>query len=190
MLNQHKTIKDSIEKFNQVLPLAPYLIPFIGDKKEIRVADIASGPISKIGQYYEDVVVEVFPSDSQNFDSFYKKYKFLPIYPIEYQNMEALTYKDEFFDIVHCANALDHTKDAYKAVQEMIRVCKKGGYIYIDCCLDQKDTGHKHYWNAKEDGVMVNDDEIFNLQDFGFKIEYIDNGAERRYNHIIATMQK
>lgn len=190
MLNQHKTITDNIAKYNQVLELAPELVPLLDGKKEVRIADIASGPYSKIGRYYEGTSIRVYPSDNQNFEPFYKKYKFLPIFPIEYQNMEQLSYQDEYFDIVHCANALDHTKDAYKAVLEMIRVCKVGGWVYIDCCLDQKKTGHKHYWNANENGIFSNDDEIFNLRDFGFEIKLIDNGGERRYNHIIATLNK
>lgn len=50
--------------------------------------------------------------------------------PIEYQDMENLTYLDESFDVVHCVNALDHTKNAQKALSEMKRICKTGGYIF------------------------------------------------------------
>jgi SAM-dependent methyltransferase len=104
--------------------------------------------------------------------------------------MEKLTYEDNFFDIVHCLNALDHTRDALTAVKEMIRVCKPGGYVYIDCHLDQLDTGHLHYWNAKEDGTLTNYKETFDLKDFGFQIKYINEYDESRYNHIIAVLQK
>lgn len=159
-------------------PLIDPLIPLIGDKKEVSIADIGSGPVSKIGQYIEGVEVKIYPCDKQNFPG------------IEYQDMEKLTYPDNYFDIVHSSNALDHTKNAKKAVEEMIRVCKVGGIVYIECWLDQLDTGYKHYWNAKEDGCFLNKTDRFDLKDFGFQIKYIDGHTESRYNRIIATLQK
>ncbi len=190
MLNQHQTIRDNIEKFNKLLPLADYLFPFVGDKKEVKILDIGSGPFCKIGQYLDRVKVEIYLSDNQDFTAFWKKYNAVPLFPVEYQNMEKLTYLDEFFDIVHCFNALDHTRNALAAVKEMIRVCKSGGWIYINCSLDQLSTGYKHHWDAKEDGVFINKTYKFDLKDFGFKIELVDNHSSRRYNNIVATLQK
>lgn len=109
---------------------------------------------------------------------------------VEQQDMENLTLPDDFYDIVHCRNALDHTKNAEKAVLELIRICKPGGLVFIKCWLDQKDTGGKHYWNAKEDGVFENGATKFDLVDYGFKIWYVDHGGERRYNFIEATLVK
>lgn len=190
MINQHKTIRDKIERLNRGFPLVDYLIPLIGDKKEVRIADIGSGPLSTIGNYLDDVIVHVYPSDNQDFSGFWKKYNAIPEFQVEYQDMEKLEYPDGYFDIVHCENALDHTKDALSAVKEMIRVCKPGGWVYIDCNLYQLSTGHKHYWNATEEGEFIKYHEVFDLKEFGFKIKFIDNGGESRYNRIIATLQK
>lgn len=170
--------------------LVDYLIPLIGDKKEVKIADIGSGPIPKTGQYLEDVKVTIYSSDKQDFVAAWQKHNIDPPPKVEYQDMEKLTYPDDFFDIVHCVNALDHTRNALAAVKEMVRVCKPGGWVYIDCNLDQKDTGYKHFWNAKEDGTFTNYADTFDLKDFGFTIKYIDNGGERRYNQIIATLKK
>lgn len=164
--------------------LIEVLIPLIGDKKEVRIADIGSGSHSRIGYHLEGVKVTVHPSDKQIFPTHLH-------YPqTEYQDMEKLTYSDNFFDIVYCSNALDHTKNALAAVKEMIRVCKIGGWVYIECWLDQLQTGYKHYWDAKEDGVFVNKTDKFDLKDFGFKIKFINDHSERRYNRIIATLWK
>ena len=105
--------------------------------------------------------------------------------PVEVQDMEELDYPDRSFDIVICINALDHTKNALRAIAEFARVAED--YIYIKCWLDQKQTGYKHYWDAKEDGTFTNGTETFNLKDWGFKIKYTDTGGERRYNYIEAT---
>lgn len=170
--------------------LIEVLIPLIGNKKNVKIADIGSGPFSTIGQYLDGVKVEIYHCDKQDFTEFWKKHNTIPIVPVEYQDMERLTYSDDFFDIVYCSNALDHTKNALAAVKEMIRVCKIGGWVYIECWLDQLQTGYKHYWDAKEDGVFINKTDRFDLKDYGFKIKFINEHDLRRYNRIIATLQK
>lgn len=177
-------------KYNKPLPLIQPLVELIGDKKEVKMADIGSGPYSVIGSHLTGVNLEIYHSDSQDFSKFWDGSGSAPIVSIEYQNMENLTYEDNFFDIVHSQNALDHTRDAKKAVEEMIRVCKPDGWIYIKCWLNQLDTGHKHFWNAKEDGTFTNNVSTFKLKDFGFDIKFTDNGGESRQNYIVATLQK
>lgn len=107
------------------------------------------------------------------------------------ENMEKLTYEDNSFDLVVCINALDHTQDAWTAVTEMIRVCKPKGWVYIDCALIQHTTsGKNHFWDALEDGRFEGATSMFQLKNLGFEVELIDNGMERRYNHMIARLQK
>lgn len=184
--------KGKIQKYNQVLPLAEYLRPFVGDKKEVKIVDIGCGPFAITGQILEGVKVEIHHCDQRDFHEEWERHDTKPLFPIEVQNMEKLTYEDNSFDVVVCINALDHTKDAPASVKEMIRVCKPGGWVYIDCALDQlSTTGGWHYWDAKEDGRFVGRKEyVFDLKDFGFQIKYIDNHGPRRYNNIIATLQK
>lgn len=190
MVKHHESTQGRIERLNKPLPLIDYLLPFVGDKKEVKIADIGSGFISTIGSYLDGVDLKIYHSDTNDFKDFWKQRNLTPVISVEYQNMEKLTYLDNFFDIVHCQNALDHTRNAQEAVKEMIRVCKVGGFVYIDCHLDQKSTGGRHYWNAKQDGTFTNDKESFDLKDFGFQIQFIDNGDESRYNQIIAILQK
>ena len=187
---KHESTQSRIEKFNKPLPLVDYLLPFVGDKKEVKIADIGSGPFSIIGSYLPGVDLKIYHSDKQDFIDFWKTRSETPAITIEVQNMEKLTYSDNFFDIVHCLNALDHTRNAKEAVKEMIRVCKVGGWVYIDCHLDQLTTGGHHRWNAKQDGTLTNAKETFDLKDFGFEIKFIDNGGESRYNQIICTLKK
>lgn len=183
-----RAYKEKALRLNRLLPIVDYLIPLIGDKKKVKIVDIGSGPFPITGQYLKGVTVEIYHCDNQIFTGFWKEIKDKPMFLIDYEDMEKLTYPDAYFDIVHCVNALDHTKDALAALKEMLRVCKPGGWIYIDCALDQLSVqGKRHYWDAKEDGTFVNPTGKFNLKDYGFDIEYIDNHmGERQYNHIIA----
>ncbi|MEK7642712.1 MAG: methyltransferase domain-containing protein [Patescibacteria group bacterium] len=43
-----------------------------------------------------------------------------------------LPLKDESVDAVICMNILEHVEDPQKAIKEMHRVLKKGGYLYLD----------------------------------------------------------
>jgi SAM-dependent methyltransferase len=183
-------IQDKISGYNKSTPLIDELLPFVEDKKEVKIADIGSGPFSFIGSTLPGVKIEVYPSDKQDFYRFWEVRGQKPYIPVEYQDMEKLTYPDEFFDIVFCHNALDHTKNAKVAVQEMVRVCKTGGWVVIICSLNQLDTGYLHFWNAKEDGTFTNKVDTFDLKDLGFKIKFTDNGGESRYNLITATLKK
>jgi SAM-dependent methyltransferase len=185
-----KNYKQKMAHFNQMLPLAPHLIPLVGDKKAVKIADVGSGPYPINGQTLEGVEVETYCMDQQDFGYFYEKYGVTPTHKIEVQNMENLTYEDAFFDIVQSINALDHTRDALKALNEMIRVTKPGGYVYIDCHLIQKtNRGHNHQWDALEDGKFTNGTDTFDLKDLGFEVKFIDNGGERQFNQIICTKQ-
>lgn len=186
-----KRYVEKIKHYNRPLPLADYLVPLVGDKKEVKIADIGSGPFPISGQLLDGVKVETYLMDQQDFGYFWDKYNATPVFPVEVQDMENLTYEDNYFDIVHCINALDHTRDALKALKEFIRVTKVGGWIYIDCALIQKSNrGHRHFWDALEDGKFTNGTDTFDLKDYGFSIEFIDNGGERQFNHIIAKYQK
>jgi|ERR1035437_53138 SAM-dependent methyltransferase len=185
-----QTTQGRVRQYHKALPLIDYLLPFIGNKKEVKIADIGSGPFSTIGSYLDGVDLKIYHSDTNDFKDFWQNRGLTPVISVEYQDMEKLTYPDGFFDIVHCLNALDHTRNIKEAVKEMIRVCKIDGWIYINCSLDQLSTGGHHYWNTKQDGTLTNNVETVDLKDFGFNIEFIDNGGESRYNKIIATLQR
>lgn len=167
-------IQNKIAQRNKEVPLIDDLLPFVGDKKELKIADIGSGPFSFIGSTLPGVKVEIYPSDNQDFTNFWEIRNQKPFIPVEYQNMEKLTYPDNLFDIVFCHNALDHTNNAKEATKEMIRVCKTSGWVVIICSLNQLDTGYLHKWNAKEDGTFDNYKERFDLKDFGFQIRFED----------------
>lgn len=103
--------------------------------------------------------------------------------PVEIRDMEKLAYPDKEFDLVVCVNALDHTPNARAAIKEFVRV---GRWVYIDCALIQRTTsGKNHYWDALEGGIFQSKDDEFNIRDYGFEVEFIYNGPERRYNHVI-----
>lgn len=56
----------------------------------------------------------------------------------------ALTYADNSFDLVYSVSVIEHIYNGYiKTIQEMIRVCKPGGYIYLSFPVSKE---HQEEW--------------------------------------------
>lgn len=125
-------------QFNVPSKLPEYFKDLIGDKKMVSIAELGAGPVNTIGNEFEGVKVKITASDVMwpEYEKFWGDKK--PLVPIEYQDMEHLTYADESFDIVHCRNAVDHTPNPLKAIEEMKRICKKGGVVYMAHAPGQK----------------------------------------------------
>lgn len=185
--------------FNKRFKLYDYFEPMIGDKKEVKIADLGAGIMSTTGNYWDGVKVEIYASDyyAKKFEQICNYFKIKRLIPVEFQDMEHLTYPNNMFDIVHCVNALDHTVDPVKVLLEMQRVCKPGGYIYLRHRLNvgvlQKYYG-QHQWNIEMNGnecIFWNEFTKFNISYYikGFKhywrIDYPDT-TER----IVSIYQK
>ena len=167
-------------QFNRELPLLPYFAQLIGDKKEVAIAELGAGMFCTIGSSWNAVRVSVYPSDAlaDEFNQILKEDGVVPLIPVVKENMESLSYPGNFFDIVHCVNALDHTTNPLKALKEMYRVCKPGGFIYLRHFVNVGESERYsglHLWNidlnAKGDCLVWNPDKKFLLSDYfrGFK---------------------
>lgn len=161
--------KWKIAAFNHHRPLAEYLIPLIGDQKSVSILDVGAGPILTTGDTLEGVDVQITACDNLA-DEYREIYGDL-LFPIEQESMEALSYPDNSFDIVHCVNALDHTKHPQKAIKELQRVAKK--FVYLrhneNEGEEQKYSG-LHRWNiemAGDDVRFWRPDREFYLSDYG-----------------------
>ncbi len=53
-------------------------------------------------------------------------------YEVRVANLKNLPYENNYFDFVHCAGAIHHTTDYKKSINELCRVTKSGGYIYLE----------------------------------------------------------
>lgn len=159
-LDSHYTrrIKDFIEIYNRYFPLPYYFGRFLRGKKEVKIADLGAGPVCTLGNLWAGVKIEIYASDTLavEYNKLVDYQNCKLIIPIEYQDMQNLSYPDNFFDVVHCVNALDHVKDVKKAISEMKRVCKPGGFVYLRHGHNQKKAngGKGHFWDAKARGFF------------------------------------
>ena len=171
LLFWHGKLPSKANQFNHPFPLPAYFGEMIGDEKEVSIADLGAGVVATTGNTWEGVKIDLHPSDLFA-DEFAKEYEYwgiTPLFPIEKQDMEHLTYGDETFDIVHCVNALDHCVHPYQAISEMLRICKKGGWIYLRHYRNEglgKKYTLMHQWNIckeNEDCRIWNDSHSFLL---------------------------
>ena len=159
----------------ELLYLPDYFDKMIGNKKEVAIAEIGAGMFCTIGSLWKTAKVKIMASDalSDEFNQILKEHGIIPLIPVEKQDMLNLTYPDGSFDIVHCANALDHTQDPLRAIKEMYRIAKPGGYIYLRHFVnvgEHEGYSGLHIWNidkaGESDCVIWNQTERHLLSDY------------------------
>src|SRR4030067_1998477 len=104
----------------KIKQLRPYIVELIGDKKEVDILDLGSGPMSTIGYILQVVKVNLILADmlADEYNTLIKELNIQTPILIDKQFMENLSYADESFDIVHCHNALDHCFDPLSTLYE------------------------------------------------------------------------
>ena len=164
-----RTKKFKMPEFDRHRPLAEYLVPLIGDKKEVSILEVGAGPLLTIGDEFPGVKINITACDKLA-----KEYKEIygdRLFNVEFQDMENLTYADNSFDIVHCVNAVDHTKSPRSSIAEMIRVSK--GFVYLRHNInegEEQNYSGLHRWNIEmkdNDCRFWNPKREFLLSEFG-----------------------
>jgi SAM-dependent methyltransferase len=66
----------------------------------------------------------------------------------------ALTFPADSFDIVHCANALDHCYDPLAVLDNMLVIARQGGRLLLSHLVDEGEAQRYlglHQWNLRQD---------------------------------------
>ena len=78
--------------YNSPQPLIPELAALVGDKKKIKLVDIGGGPFPVTGELLDGVEVELHLTDKRDYSKSWEDRGLVPRIPVEYQNMEELTF--------------------------------------------------------------------------------------------------
>lgn len=129
---EHATSSDTTSSHNY----PPELLELIDQRTEEWVLDCGSGSRN---QKFPNVV---------NFD-------ILPYNGVDVVGLaEELPFKSNSFDLVISLAVLEHVKSPAKAAQEMQRILKKGGLLWIDVAFMQPFHGYPaHYYNMTQVGL-------------------------------------
>jgi uncharacterized protein YbaR (Trm112 family)/SAM-dependent methyltransferase len=114
-----------------------------------RVLDIGSGdsPFAPA-----DAICEKFPWDDRERTAAFEHDR-----PLVVGDAEALPFRDKAFDFIHCSHVLEHTLHPDQAIEELMRVGKRG-YIEVPSAFFEKTCrsfGGHLWFITLENGVLV-----------------------------------
>lgn len=142
-------IRDLRPSVNLAIPLRWDLERLVAGREHARILNVGSGAENLLGTR-ADVDVVCCDALATEYASAWRAAGLVPSTVVEFGDMTALPYGDESFDVVFCANALDHSHDPRAAIREMKRVCRSGGWVYLRHMAQVAagaSYGGLHQWN-------------------------------------------
>jgi SAM-dependent methyltransferase len=114
-------------------PLRREITELISERRTARIADCGAGPVSLIGNAVKGKQIQVTACDvlADEYADLCEELGVRRYIPVEKQDITCLGYDHDSFDVVWCSNAVDHCLDPWAAVQEMVRICRPGGWVYL-----------------------------------------------------------
>jgi ubiquinone/menaquinone biosynthesis C-methylase UbiE len=135
-----------------------HLLARIGNPPEPRVLDVGSGPISTFYAAAKRDNIELRCADAlgEHYARLLTEASLDGLPDIVPVKGEALTTRFPLnsFDLVHCANALDHFEDPFEGFWQMMLVCKVRGAVTIVSIENEGERENYcglHQWNLRAD---------------------------------------
>lgn len=125
--------KDRMDSCQELQQHLRELLP--PDQTVYAVLDVGSGPVSGVGALIPGKIVNLYLVDALAIE-YNKMLNRLgvktAIRPIQLEG-EKLTsvFPEDYFDLVVCMNALDHTYDPMQVIREIMTVCKPGCWAFL-----------------------------------------------------------
>jgi SAM-dependent methyltransferase len=105
------------------------------DIGSLKLLDVGAGPMTSLGPDYKGTRLNITACDplAPLYSSLALKYGLTPPVKTVLAFAEDLTvfYEHNSFDFTNCRNALDHTFDPIRCIEEMLLVTKVGGKIHL-----------------------------------------------------------
>lgn len=139
------------DRFGEVISLFPELV-----KESGRGLDLGTGLVS----IFEFSPLDIFGVDFMH-DKFRKIFDFKGKVRTVNNKKDELPFSDGFFDFIVFVDALDHCCNPLKVVNEVYRVLRKGGKVYIAVEFRKEPDGaHYHLWDKKSIGDLFSKFEL------------------------------
>lgn len=122
---------------NLELPLQDELRELISaaPNTTVRVLDVGSGPLTRIGSRWPGHEVQITATDplADHYNALLKKLEVVQRVPVTFAHGEKLleTFPPDYFDLAYASNSLDHSYNPLKAIEQMLAVIKPGSYVYL-----------------------------------------------------------
>jgi SAM-dependent methyltransferase len=146
------------------------------DRKRFSVLDVGAGPLTSIGYKSRSFEVDIIAVDplAGFYQKLYNKIGLCPPISTSFAIAEDLNafFAPEMFDVVHCRNALDHSFDPLRGIQQMIDVTAVGGVVILSHHNDEAENGkyegfHQFNFNVHDGSFFIwNPDVEINVSEF------------------------
>lgn len=123
-----------------------------------KVLDVGAGPMTTLGKIYKGSPLSITAVDplAVIYDVLADKYKIdRPVKTTQgfAEDLSAI-FQPNSFDVVFCTNALDHSFDPMRGLEEMLLVCNIGGVVALEHQINEAEAEKYqgfHQWNFDTD---------------------------------------
>jgi len=124
-------------------------------QEHIKALDVGAGPVTQLGSKHEWRTIDLTPIDplAEEYDKMLNEFDIEIAHPKTIScDAEDLTSKFDrnSFDFIYSRNALDHSYDPMKGIQQIIEVLKPGCVFYLWSFINEGKAGNYHglhQWN-------------------------------------------
>ncbi len=128
----------------------------------VKILDVGAGPVTMLGKKLQVRKVEITAVDplANKYNEMLIKNNITPPVKTKEGFAERLSeqFENDYFDIAHAINSLDHCFDPVKALDEMLKVTKKGSYVVLKHSTNEAKKHNYsglHQWNFfEEEGIF------------------------------------
>ena len=149
------------ERFDPALPLQHHVARFVDrvDADPVAILDVGAGPLTKLGKTHPRKRLVITAADllAEEYARLLAERGVTPLVRTVSADVERLTtcFPRDGYDIVHGQNCIDHTADPLRAIDEMVAVCKPGGFVVLYHAENEgarEHYGQLHQWDFTCDG--------------------------------------
>jgi SAM-dependent methyltransferase len=147
--------EDYLQRLNPDALLPDYLVSLLTPGNTVvRILDVGSGPISKLGSKVPGRQIQLAAVDplAKEYNEFLDARGITPRVRTRRGEGEQLLsiFAPNSFDIVHAQNSVDHSRDPLRVVQQMLAVVKPGGHVRLEHATNEGERQSYqglHQWN-------------------------------------------
>jgi len=155
-------------RFNPDREFPHYLVEKFPNPETTRILDVGSGPVTGFGFMYKGSRLNISACDplAYFYNIMMEKHHIHPPIPTEVGFSEELSsfFAPGSFDLICCSNALDHSFEPIRGIEEMLIVARLGGIVFLTHHIneassqpdDELNYQGLHQWNFDaEDGEFI-----------------------------------
>ncbi|MDI3309098.1 MAG: methyltransferase domain-containing protein [Acetobacteraceae bacterium] len=123
-------------------------------QERVRILDVGAGPVTILGYRLPGVALEITATDALAplYAALLERHGVTPPIATRFAPAEDLSmlFPVGGFDLVHCRNALDHSFDPLRGIEEMLAVVREGGFVLLSHFRNEAENGQYnglHQWN-------------------------------------------